>query len=130
MSNKANPMVIGGFVLGALTLMVVAILVFSTGALFRRADHLVSYFPGTVQGLRVGAPVEQHVLDAGPQLGRRPHEIGESAALLQLIRQEAFRLVASIVTAERDDAFDVGARRGRFPAQHRLASCCQGRTQD
>lgn len=58
MSNKANPMVIGGFVLGALTLLVAAILLFGSGALFRKADPMVSYFPGTVQGLRVGAPVE------------------------------------------------------------------------
>jgi paraquat-inducible protein B len=57
MSSKANPMIIGGFVLGALTLMVAAILVFSTGTLFRAADSMVSYFPGTVQGLRVGASV-------------------------------------------------------------------------
>jgi len=57
MSSKANPMVIGGFVLGALTLAVIAILVFSTGTLFRPADRMVSYFPGTVQGLRVGASV-------------------------------------------------------------------------
>lgn len=57
MSSKANPMVIGGFVLGALTLTVAAILVFSTGTLFRAADSMVSYFPGTVQGLRVGASV-------------------------------------------------------------------------
>jgi len=57
MSSKANPMVIGGFVLGALTLTVVAILLFSSGTWFRQADRIVSYFPGTVQGLRVGASV-------------------------------------------------------------------------
>lgn len=57
MSGKANPMVIGGFVLGALILTVAAILAFSTGSLFRAADSMVSYFPGTVQGLRVGASV-------------------------------------------------------------------------
>lgn len=58
MSKQANPMAIGGFVLGALILAVVAILVFSTDALFKSKTPIVSYFPGTVRGLNVGARVE------------------------------------------------------------------------
>jgi paraquat-inducible protein B len=65
MSKQANPVVIGGFVLGALALIVIAILVFSSGALFRETRHMVSYFPGTVQGLNTGARVEFQGVQVG-----------------------------------------------------------------
>jgi paraquat-inducible protein B len=58
MSKQANPMAIGGFVLGAVALSVTAILVFGSGALFKRSTELVTYFPGTVLGLNVGARVD------------------------------------------------------------------------
>jgi paraquat-inducible protein B len=58
MSKQANPTVIGGFVLGALALVVVGILVFSSGAFMRERIDMVTYFPGSVQGLTVGAQVQ------------------------------------------------------------------------
>lgn len=65
MSRQANPVAIGGFVLGALALIVVAILVLSSGTLFRAKTQVVSYFPGTVQGLTVGS----RVVFQGVQIG-------------------------------------------------------------
>jgi len=58
MSKQANPTVIGGFVLGALVIIVIAILTFSSGALMRERIRMVTYFPGSVQGLTVGAQVQ------------------------------------------------------------------------
>lgn len=58
MSREANPTIIGGFVLGAVALVVIGILVFSSGAWFRDRIFLVTYFPGSVQGLSVGAEVQ------------------------------------------------------------------------
>ncbi|MGB5736055.1 MAG: MlaD family protein [Thiohalocapsa sp.] len=58
MSKQANPTVIGGFVLGALALVVVAILALSSGALLRDSIKMVTFFPGSVQGLSVGAQVQ------------------------------------------------------------------------
>lgn len=58
MSREANPTIIGGFVLGALALVIVGILVFSSGAWLRERLYLVTYFPGSVQGLSVGAQVQ------------------------------------------------------------------------
>jgi paraquat-inducible protein B len=57
MSNKSNPAVIGGFVLGAIVLLVVAVILFGGGELFAPKRHLVTYFPGSVKGLRVGSDV-------------------------------------------------------------------------
>jgi paraquat-inducible protein B len=58
MMRRYNPRVIGGFVLGALGLLVVAVLVFGSGELFKTYSHAVIYFQGSVGGLRVGAPVD------------------------------------------------------------------------
>jgi paraquat-inducible protein B len=57
MSKQASPTLIGAFVVGAIALVVVGLLVFGGGRFF--ADRLtwVTYFPGSVKGLRVGAPV-------------------------------------------------------------------------
>jgi paraquat-inducible protein B len=57
MSKQASPTLIGAFVVGALALVVAGLLVFGSGRFF--ADRLtwVTYFPGSVKGLRVGAPV-------------------------------------------------------------------------
>lgn len=55
--KRANPAVIGGFILGALALAVAAIFVIGSGNLFQEKFRCVMYFTGAVQGLNVGAPV-------------------------------------------------------------------------
>ncbi len=57
MSKKANPAVVGGFVLGAVALVVAAVAVLGSGDLFHSRPRAVSYFEGSVRGLSVGAPV-------------------------------------------------------------------------
>jgi paraquat-inducible protein B len=65
MSKKSSPAAIGGFVLGAIVLLVVGIVAFSSGKLFREKALYVSYFPGTVAGLSVGAPVQFQGVQVG-----------------------------------------------------------------
>jgi paraquat-inducible protein B len=69
MSKQANPTVIGGFMLGALILVVIGILVFGGGALFRERVPMVTYFPGSVQGLYVGAGVQFEGVTVGRVTG-------------------------------------------------------------
>ncbi len=57
MAKKANPAVIGGFVVGAAALLVVGVLVFGSGKFWKATRPWVSYFPGSVKGLQIGAPV-------------------------------------------------------------------------
>ena len=56
--KKANPVVIGSFVIGAIILLIIGIMVFSSGKLFTRTHTMVAVFPGAVKGLQVGNSVE------------------------------------------------------------------------
>jgi paraquat-inducible protein B len=65
MNKKMSPAVIGAFVLGAVALIVIAILVFGSGRLFRQTRQFVLYFDNSVNGLRVGAPVKLKGVEVG-----------------------------------------------------------------
>ena len=62
-SKKANPTLIGAFVVGAIVLVVGAVTILGSGRLFRKTYEFVLYFEGSVSGLREGA--------AGEVQGRR-----------------------------------------------------------
>ena len=57
MSKPANKKLIGGFVLGATALLVVAVVIFGSGKIFTTTIPVVFYFDGSVKGLNVGAPL-------------------------------------------------------------------------
>jgi len=57
MSTRANPMVIGAFVLGAAALLVIALLVWGGTGVFRTRLDYVLFFDSAVTGLTKGAPV-------------------------------------------------------------------------
>ncbi len=57
MKRNANKTVIGLFVAGALVLLMMSVVVFGSGLLFKRTNKFVLYFDGSVKGLAIGAPV-------------------------------------------------------------------------
>jgi len=65
MGKKASPAVIGGFVVGATVLAVIGVLVFGSGRLFKHTEQFVCFFPGSVDGLNVGAPVRLKGVEIG-----------------------------------------------------------------
>ena len=65
MNKKISPAMIGAFVLGAVALIVIAILVFGSGRLFRQTREFVLYFDNSVNGLRIGAPVKIKGVEIG-----------------------------------------------------------------
>jgi paraquat-inducible protein B len=56
-SRKANPAVVGGFVLGAIAIAVGGLFFFGGGKFFRTTATHVAYFDGSLKGLEIGAPV-------------------------------------------------------------------------
>ena len=65
MSQKISAALIGAFVVGALVLVIVAVIVFGSGQLFRKTQEFVLYFGGSVNGLRIGAPVKFMGVEVG-----------------------------------------------------------------
>jgi paraquat-inducible protein B len=58
MGRRANPTLIGAFLVGAVALIVIGILVFARGQFLTEKRTFVLYFDGSVKGLNVGAPVD------------------------------------------------------------------------
>ena len=65
MSKKANPKLIGGFVVSALIILIGGILTFGSGDFFREKITYVMFFKGSVNGLDVGAPVAYRGVSIG-----------------------------------------------------------------
>lgn len=65
MSKKANPTLVGTFVVGAIVLVIVAVTILGSGRLFRKTYEFVLYFEGSVSGLREGAPVKYKGVEIG-----------------------------------------------------------------
>lgn len=57
MSQHVNKTLIGGFVVGAMALVVAGVLIFGSGQLFKSTNTYILFFEGSVKGLNVGAPV-------------------------------------------------------------------------
>jgi paraquat-inducible protein B len=56
-ARKANPALIGAFLVGALVLAVIGLVVFGGGKFFTQKQTVVAYFEGSLNGMAVGAPV-------------------------------------------------------------------------
>jgi paraquat-inducible protein B len=65
MANKANPARLGAFIIGAIALVVLAVVVMGSGHLFQKKHEYILYFQGSVNGLRVGAPVKFKGVEIG-----------------------------------------------------------------
>ena len=65
MGRRANPTLIGAFLVGAVVLMVIGILVFARGQFLTEKRTFVLFFEGSVKGLNIGAPVDFQGVQVG-----------------------------------------------------------------
>jgi len=68
MSKKANPTVIGAFIVAGLVLGITGLMIFSSGNLFSKKQKFILYFSGTMKGMSHGAPVQYRGVTIGTVL--------------------------------------------------------------
>ena len=67
--RSSNPKLIGGFVIGAIALLIAGILAFGGGQYFSRKEKGVLFFDGSLAGLDVGSPVTFRGVKVGTVTG-------------------------------------------------------------
>ena len=100
MAKRTSPTAIGVFVLGSLALIVAAVAVLGSGRLFRKEHRFVCFFSGSLNGLKVGAPVKVRGVQIGSVekiLLRLPQSDGT-------LKSEAAPLTALPVVMEVDES--------------------------
>jgi paraquat-inducible protein B len=65
MAKRVSSTAIGMFVVGSLALVIIALMVLGSGQLFRRPHRFVCFFQGSLNGLKVGAPVKFRGVEIG-----------------------------------------------------------------
>ncbi|MGR8998193.1 MAG: MlaD family protein [Gammaproteobacteria bacterium] len=65
MSKPVNPYTIGAFLVGSLTLLIAAVLIFGGGQFLKKKTDFVIYFDSALNGLNVGAPVKLQGVQIG-----------------------------------------------------------------
>jgi paraquat-inducible protein B len=99
MSRKASPTLIGAFVLAGVALLVIGVLVFGGRELFVRKYRFVTYFDGSVQGLRVGS----NVLFRGVRVGYVTNlEVTTDETMLRYQIPVTFEILPDAVTVVAD----------------------------
>ena len=69
MSKGASKTLIGGFVVGGIALLLVAVLIFGSGKIFSQKIKAVLFFEESVSGLSLGAPVVFRGVTIGSVVG-------------------------------------------------------------
>jgi paraquat-inducible protein B len=83
-SAKAHPRLVGAFVLGAIALVLAAIVALSSGNWLARRDRFALYFPGSVKGLDRGAPVTFRGVKVGQVQDVQAILTNRPAAIIQI----------------------------------------------
>ena len=110
MNKKISPTLIGAFVVGALALVVIAVIAFGSGQLFRKTREFVLYFDGSVNGLHIGAPVKFKGVEIGSvknillQLDQNM-QVNKIPVIIEIDLEKMTSRGASAVVAEQREAF-------------------------
>ena len=69
MKKQVNKTMIGGFVVGAVALVIIGVLVFGSGKFWSKTMQFVMYFEGSLKGLNIGSPVTFRGVPVGSVTG-------------------------------------------------------------
>ena len=97
MSAKTHPRLLGAFVLGAIALVLAAVVLFSAGGWFEKRDRFSVYFPGSVRGLNPGAPVTFRGIKIGEVAEVKAVLTGKADPVIQI--EVVVELIGDIVEA-------------------------------
>jgi paraquat-inducible protein B len=109
MAKQANKTLIGLFVVGAIVLLVAALVLFGSGKFFTKTDRYVAFFEGSVKGLSVGAPV----MFRGVRIGKV-----DDFQVYYDAREEKFKIPV-LLTIYPDKVHGVGMQEERTKAESR-----------
>jgi len=93
-SQKASATAIGAFVLGAIALLIIALLTFGSGKFLKDTQTFVLYFQGNAKGLNIGAPASF-----------RGVKIGAVTDIQLLFDKSTDEVYVAVVVELVDDAF-------------------------
>ena len=105
MGNKANPVTIGAFVVGAVILAAAGILIFGSGQLFRKTSRYVCFFSGAVDGLNLGAAVKMKGVPLGSVVDIRLRMEGQDEAS---VRATGIRRIPVTIEIDNDKVAALG----------------------
>ena len=131
MNKKISPTLIGAFVVGAVALLVIAIIAFGSGQLFRESKEFVLYFDGTVNGLHVGAPVKFKGVEIGSvkdillQMDSDT-QVNKIPVIIEIDLKKLTARGASGVIVEKQEAFQKAVVEQSLRAQLRTESMVTG----
>jgi paraquat-inducible protein B len=129
MRRQASPKLIGAFVLGGLALLALGLVVFGGTRWLGERTVYVAYFPGSVKGLQVGAPVDFRGVTIGQVTEIRIRYDASDGSLqipvLMAINPERIAVVGEDQAVEGPDDFDDLIGRG-LRAQLQVQSIVTG----
>src|SRR4029453_18820826 len=101
MNKKISPTLIGAFVVGAASLLVVAVIALGSGRLFRQTREFVLYFANSVNGLRVGAPVKFKGVEIGSVKDIRlqleaSQEVNKIPVIIEMVLEKLISCVSPV----------------------------------
>jgi len=130
MNKKISPTLIGAFVVGAMVLLVVAVIAFGSGQLFRQTKEFVLYFDGTVNGLHIGAPVKFKGVEIGAVknivLQLEDSQVNKIPVIIEIDLKKLTSRGATGVIAEDREAFRKAIVEQSLRAQLRTESIVTG----
>ena len=131
MNKKISPTLIGAFVIGAMILLVVAVIAFGSGQLFRKTKNFVIYFDGSVNGLHIGAPVKFKGVEIGSvkdillQISQ-DMQVSKIPVIIEIDLKKLISKGASGAVAEQQESFQKAIHERGLRAQLRTESLLTG----